>query len=407
MSRRVTVNLIENWPGVDSYELRIILDKHFGGPGQYHDRAVHPNTLYLPLAGEAGKVALRFSGRDIERVEPGPALTEDEWRGIERDLNAIDSAPTVFGREFSFSSYRVHGWWRGERSQVRILPPPSDAPRADMENADHPFILEFPIRASDHWPLTNYRRIREHRDLTLLLNLVLAGSTSFSPRRPHHFWAGIRGPAGELEIKWVQEFFFAPLDQIVTDTASPPIGDSLPELPPERYYLEVVHDGRGLWIPSDLDDAILNYRGLSSENRARFDRAAFWMDMASREWQVSMSSSFAALVSAVEALTVRGELHQSWCEKCCAKRQHEEPGATERFRAFFESFAPGESLRKRRTEMYALRSGILHGTELMQSDRDQAFGWDPPWMRERELHEELWSLTRLAIRKWLKDAVNG
>ena len=41
----------------------------------------------------------------------------------------------------------------------------------------------------------------------------------------------------------------------------------------------------------------------------------------------------------------------------------------------------------------------------MQLDQDLAFGpvWDPPEQNERELHEELWGLTRVALRSWLKE----
>ena len=58
---------------------------------------------------------------------------------------------------------------------------------------------------------------------------------------------------------------------------------------------------------------------------------------------------------------------------------------------------------ERRGEMYKLRSDILHGSELMQFDQDLAFGWDPPGWNERELYEDLWGLTRVALRNWLKD----
>lgn len=125
------------------------------------------------------------------------------------------------------------------------------------------------------------------------------------------------------------------------------------------------------------------------------------MYQGTRQWAVSMSSSFAAVVSAVEALTDRGAVHSGYCERCKRDWQHEVPGATERFRAFFETYAPGASLRSRRNEMYSLRSGILHGSDLMQLDQDRDFGWDPPGRNERELAGELWSLTRLAIRNWL------
>jgi hypothetical protein len=49
------------------------------------------------------------------------------------------------GRDYSFSGFRVAGSWRGDRSGLQILPPPEQAPRAPVEIAEHPFILEFPV----------------------------------------------------------------------------------------------------------------------------------------------------------------------------------------------------------------------------------------------------------------------
>jgi len=297
----------------------------------------------------------------------------------------------------------VPGSWRGEHSGVQILAPPDHAPRAPVEMADHPFILEFPIKASDFLPVTNHRWLREHRNLTLLLNVLLAGRTSLQPRRSENFWASLPSDDDHPEIKWVQQFFFAKLGEAVIDELSPPAGEQLEEVEPEEYYTNVGHDGKGLRVPSDLDQSICLYLQLSRTNRAKFDRAVFWMDMASRQWTISVSSSFASLVSAVESLTDRGNIHRVYCEECNGQCQHEVPGATERFRAFFEKYAPGAALRSRRSKMYSLRSGILHGSELMQLDQDLAFGWDPPWWNERELHEELWGLTRVALRNWLKN----
>ena len=54
---------------------------------------------------------------------------------------------------------------------------------------------------------------------------------------------------------------------------------------------------------------------------------------------ISASSSFASLVTACEALTERGSTHRVHCEQCDADSTHEVPGATERFRTFFEIFA--------------------------------------------------------------------
>lgn len=396
-------NLIhETWTKLDSFELRLILDARFGGPGQYDGRSDSPNKLHLPLAGSSCRIALTFCGNRIIAVEPGPAFDADEWERVSDEIEkSVLAGPLKVGREYSFNSFRVPGSWRGDRSGLQILPPPDDAPRAPVQIADHPFILEFSIMGSDFRRVTNHRRVREHRKLTLLLSVLLAGHTTLQPRRFQHCWANVPREDGRIEIKWVQQFYVAKLGNAVIDELSPPAGEQLEEVEPEEYYKDIGHDGKALRVPGDLDRSICLYLELSPTNRAKFDRATFWMDMASHQWTVSVSSSFASLVSAVESLTDRGGVHQVYCKQC--NRQHEVPGAAERFRAFFEQYAPDAALRSHRNRMYSLRSGILHGSKLMQLDQDLAFGWDPPWWNERELHDELWALTRVALRNWLKN----
>lgn len=401
----MTANLLsETWTNLDSYELRLLLNERIGGPGQYHDRSNNPTNFYLPLAGSSCRIGLTFRDKKIVAIEPGPAFDAAEWERVSEEIeNSILTGPLKVGREYSFSNFRVPGSWRGDRSGVQILPPPDHAPRAHVEMADHPFILEFPIKASDFWPITNHRRMREHRNLTLLLDVLLAGRTSLQPRRSEHLWASVPRDDGRPEIKWVERCFFAKLGDTVINELSPPADEHLEEVESEGYYTKVGHDGKGLRVPADLDHSICLYLQLSQTNRAKFDRATFWMDMASRQWTISVSSSFASLVSAVESLTDRGTIHRVYCEQCKGHCQHEVPGATERFRAFFEEYARGAALRSRRTEMYSLRSDILHGNKLMQLDQDLAFGWDPPWWNERKLNEELWGLTRVAVRNWLRN----
>ena len=52
--------LSDTWTGFDSHELRILLDAHFGGPGQYSGAKKDRNTLYLPRAGAECRVVLTF-----------------------------------------------------------------------------------------------------------------------------------------------------------------------------------------------------------------------------------------------------------------------------------------------------------------------------------------------------------
>jgi hypothetical protein len=75
------------------------------------------------------------------------AFDPAEWKHIRGDVEKalLSGAPKV-GREYSFCTFRATGWWRGTRSGVQIIQPPEDAPRAGLEGADHPFILEFPLK---------------------------------------------------------------------------------------------------------------------------------------------------------------------------------------------------------------------------------------------------------------------
>jgi hypothetical protein len=383
------LNLLpKKWANIDDpRELRLLLDQHIGGPGQYFDRSKSPNKFYLPLAGEGCRIALTFQGKRITAIDRGFSFDPAAWRRAKQKIdNSLFDGPSKVGRDYSFSSFRVSGSWRGRRSGVQILPPPKDAPSAPIEIAEHPFILEFPVKASDLWPLTNYRCIREHRDLTFLLNVLLAGHASFQPRRSPHFWAAIHPFDGnDPDIRWVQQFYFAPLGEVVIDELSPVSSELIEEIEPNEYFGKIGHDGKGLRVPTDLDDLICRYQQLSGANRSKLNRAMFWMYQSARVWTLSMSASFAAVVSAVEALTDRQLI----------------PSAAQRSHDFFETYARGSSLKKRRKKMYELRSDIFHGSDLMELDQDLSFSWDPPGWDERELNEELRSLTRVAMRNWL------
>jgi hypothetical protein len=434
------VNLLrENWKGkLDSHDLKLLLDRRIrGGSGQFDGREENPNKFYIPLARERCRLVLTYKDGKITAVEPGPAFDSAEWQRIANEIEtAILVGQPKVGREFSFSSFRVIGSWRGERSGVQILPPPPEAPRVpqDPTRAEHPFILEFPIAATptdDLWMITNHRRIRNHHRLTLLLNVLLNSRIKCEPRQREHFWAWEESNATSVASsrwrrfanwlrramsrwqwsaprteaggsRWLPQFFWAPLGPPVIEIWSPAAADRIAEVDPETYYTNVGHDGNPLRVPTDLDESLCRYRDLSQTNRAKLDRAAFWMDVAERQWTVAVSSSFASLVTAIEAMTDRGQQHRVYCQECDAQQSHEVPGAGERFRSFFEIYAPGAALRQNRSKMYALRSGILHGSSLMQMDQDMALGFNPPDFNEAELHRELSSITRLALRNWLK-----
>src|SRR6266536_4357981 len=114
----MAINLLRpSWGQLDPHELRILLDDHIGGPGQYDDRASNPDRFYLPLAGAQSRLVLTYCDRRIISVETGQAFDAAEWERIAHEIEtSVLTGPTKVGRDYSFSSYRVQGSWRGERS---------------------------------------------------------------------------------------------------------------------------------------------------------------------------------------------------------------------------------------------------------------------------------------------------
>lgn len=249
----MATNLLRTtWTQLDSHELRLLLHKRIGGPGQYHDREASPHRIHLSLAGVDCRITLTYSGQAIASVEPGQAFDQSQWDAIAEEIETkVLAGPERIGREYSFCSYRVSGSWRGDRSGVQILSPHPESPTAPVECTDHPFILEFPIRDADYWPITNYRRIREHRRLTLTLNTLLAGRMSVqNARRPGQSWGCFDREGGEFEYRWVTNSYFGQLGQCVLNAPSPLSAERLEVIPADRYFDEVRGiDGRGLAFP--------------------------------------------------------------------------------------------------------------------------------------------------------------
>ena len=387
-------NLLKSsWRDLDPTELMIVLHERMGGTWQGNLSARRPSELYIPMFGPTCRVMLRFRGPKITAIERGPFFDRTQWDQISNEIeNSVLKGPRRVGREYSFSGRRVTGSWRGNVSGVQILPPPNDLPSVPTESGDHPFILEFPLRNTSIDRLTNHRRIRRHRDLTLLLNILLAGGAK-SMGRSTHCWAG---------TEWVQQWFSPTLNPYLSDALSAPAADQLEEVAPEEYENLLGNDGMGLRVPSDLDQSICLYEALSGSNREKFDRAMFWFSTSSRLWDVSMSASFAALAFAVESMTSGGNVEDVLCPVCGSPT---ESGPTKFFRNFLAAYAPGNSLDTDRNDMYSLRSKVVHGDHLVELDWAIPIvgPWTPPGFKERDQYGALWKLTRTALRNWLKN----
>jgi len=388
------------WPNLQATELMVLLHERMGGTWQGDLSVRRPSKLYIPMFGPTCRVMLKFDGPKIVAIEPGEAFDTTQWEQISNEIeNSVLRGPTRVGREYSFSSRRVTGSWRGRHSGVQILPPPSNAPHPTIQPADYPFILEFPLMNASIDHLTNHRRIRKHRDLTLLLNILLFGGAKLMGLRPPHVWVLDLDDLGR-NSEWVPQGFRAPLGPAIIDSLSAPAADQLEEVAPEQYDEVVVSDE--LRVPSDLDESICLYEALLGVDREKFDRAAFWFSTSSRMWDISMSASFAALAFAIESMTTGSNVHEVQCHACGSPI---ESGPTKLFRNFLAAYVPGASLARDRNDMYSLRSDVVHGEQLVELDREIPIvgAWTPPGFKELEQYRAMWQLTRTALRNWLKN----
>jgi hypothetical protein len=227
-----------SWRGLETGEIKIILTERIGGPGQFD--GADGRTLCLPQGGASCRLRVSFNARSVVGLFASPAFDQTEWGDLITEIEgAVNGGTDKVGRDISFSSFRVPGYWRGAYSGVQILPPPEGAPLPPYETGDHPFILEFPLKATSRWSLTNHRRRREHRRLTLLLNLLLAGRTSAPNQRSRHLWALV-----DTSARWVQESHFADFGPTVIDALSEPPPTQLAEFASARSYARSGQDGR-------------------------------------------------------------------------------------------------------------------------------------------------------------------
>lgn len=390
----------DQWRGLESRDIAVVVGDEFGSSCLYDDSTVaYPDE-------EQCRVLLRYDeDGQLVAIEPGPAFEQEQWDRIAGRIESeLITATRAIGRNFSFGGYRVRGWWRSETLSVQILPPPIEAPSIPYEMGSHPFVLEFPFRKSSNTLLTNFRRNREHRQLTALLNVLLEGHVSSPWGNPRHLWAFL--PDSEsFETAWVQEGFICPGFQVEANTLSEPSGEPMEAVPAADYYSEYGYESwRGLQVPDILEASIQAYRSLSPANRDRLDRACYWYELKDKLWDLSQSAYYGALVTSVEALLQQPRGHGN-CPECGRSLG---PGPTRLFQEFLERYGPATgNVAEARTEIYGLRSAISHGDKLVRHDLDIEWSLNPATEGQRRIGSSAWQLIRVALVNWLHEKGGG
>jgi len=392
-------------PEVDEYELLEIIQNHYkSGQSTPEDEVVYPSV-------ERYSLKIRCKGDHIATIEPGPGFDEAQLSTLKERVQTelIESPGTSVAACILFSSRTVQGAFRSTSDRIQILPAPQQAPRPGVLVADHPFILEFPFERSQNGMVTTRRRIRGMLEWTWILNTLLRANIKCIGPRHHELWVlcpeAQRSTPSQANVKWTHEFYnidnFAPIQ----DEFTPESSQQIPHISHDDYYGAVHLLVNDLVIPDSLSHLVDRVANLSADSRRRFVRAAQWIYTANEIWLHHTSSSYIALVAAIESIA-HGQTSADLCPTCGKDRS---PGPTQRFQDFVERYSPRsvESETNKRW-LYSIRSDLAHGRYLLQYD-ETAWGalFTTTYLKHNQAYGELLRTVRQVMVNWLRNSPVG
>lgn len=358
-----------------------------GGALHTGDRA---DVIY-GAGGEEDFVLKLFHGKTdaIWKVEPGPGLTEGLLEKlkdlIESDL--IKSPGSLIGREMLLAESVVDGYFRYQ-DHLQLIPAPAEAPRPGPVSglsARHPFVLEVRFQGSANSAINGFRRFRAARDLEFALTSLLRGSIR-SARSGMYRWV-VPTFGEDLPSTFMREGYrWSTLAAEGKGFSAADGVDPIGVLPAEAYYArEPWTLTSTLSIPDNLSDQLSRFYSLTSDQRRAWLRGCYWLHHSSYVSAYSTSAAFAALVIAVECL-IPGVAGKSG----------------KKFRTFVSKFMSHPIPEERLEALYAVRVNVLHGSNLVYSDREPlSVGVTPAMTQAATDFTEMRRITKTVLANWL------
>lgn len=354
----------------DHDELLKLLDVRFNSAWRVKEPGRGPSTEIDIPATKAFALRVRYRNGRIEQIFAGPALAKKkDLEGLLAEVDTILRGPSSkeFGRGVLMASRPVRGGFTSPSASLQILPAPDETARPNNLNAQHPFVLEFPIRFCQLPQLRLWRRYKNLAEWAWVLSVVLNGTIGFEGPRPRHMW--MRFPDETSKYAFASEAYPPAVSEGLAPTLSQ-AAPALPVVPAATYYADWRNPVRASMpldefvVPDDLDRSLDTVVKLNADERARFLSAASIIHTASNLWDTSISSSFLASVQAIEC--VAQELPKSrrvvfWRRAI---------GPSRRFRQICELHGAEAGVDVRVLKrLYTVRSGLSHGEYQFDIDR--------------------------------------
>lgn len=389
--RRFRVQQLPAW------ELRLILEMHFGGAAGGGDDAIVYTTDGQPA------LIVKYSKGAIADVVPAQALLASDVAEITDKIEAgiLDkSMGRKVRRDFIFCTQPTVGSWR-HRESLQILPPPDDAPKPPWAVGEHPAVLEVPYDESADRRISLSRAAQATYEANLVLSGLIPAIHAKQQWRGQQQWAIVmEGDENPERSVWTQPTYlckgFSHLADEFTFSSMPKLN-----LVADEDFFVPWHAAadENFDLPASIGLMLDRLEALDSDRQSRFMRWCYWLNFSKLGGALSISASYMAIIQAVEAL--RPEIPRDSCESC---GRPGDPGPTRQFIEFMDEYVPrqeGETERAR-SRLYSLRSALTHGGKLFEWDLQIGFGsFHPSALNESDSVRHASLLARLAGINWL------
>ena len=264
--------------------------------------------------------------------------------------------------------------------------------------ADHPFFIEVRGVSTGDPLVDQVRAQRRLRELELILSLALSVSISNSDRSPPHVWV-LADPATGPRSEYRQRGYAIPSPTApANDFTSVVRLDPVLTIKDRDYYgrLGISTDSMHVDVPALLPSLLDGCAAATPADKEQFLRACYWLSRSRPAARLSMSLAYISVINSIEVLVP--DAARDPCPECGRDRA---PGPTGRFRQLVERYAHGvEGV----TQLYSLRSKLVHGGALLDLDVPAAWGsLDPDEIEQSDQYGLARRVATAVIINWFFD----
>ena len=387
---------------LDQAELEQVMLEHFGRA----ESQCQPTTYRRD--GREGWLRIEYTKQHAIRGFTRSAnYPESDIEALRDRIRAelIDGQETKIAQVTCFAFNQVTGYVRGcvRGINFQIMPLPLGNATVGADYGRHPFMLEVTYRTSPNFMTRIARVQRSATTIARFLNLLLASPIEMLPRSTDNAWVI---QSQEVDGKLETKNCYMQLGYIPTGVSgsSDEFSDAsevspMSRVPADEYYsLHGIALGP-LSLPKTFEESLEIASRLSTESYNKLLIALTFFATSHGVWHESRSAAYASLVSAIEGLLPDNE--RQHCKNCGQPMYR----ISKRFRDFLTLHAPGPERASERKALqdafYALRSGLAHGSLVLQSDLEPWKFYDRRGQVEDDLHRRLHIVVRSAMLNWL------